>query len=431
MRAGSWDAEQSTAQDGEGSQWPLRAHGAKTAKHDVGVGGETAPSILLIGFFGRGNFGDDLMCSSLADYLMRDGRYRVTIATSDTNAYGSLAEKGCCIIPRNFRNVFLVLSRAQILCQGGGTIFHDSYKGKYLLRYWLNLMQWTLLFWIARMKDVQVIIVGAGVGPFRHRLSRWIARVAFAACTAIGIRDQASVEELKKLRTRAPYEVGFDLAALAAPAGARACAAESSTHGPKVLGISACSLTPFLGDARVNEQYWQTMGDALARFTQENPVRLMFFSLFTGESSESDDTVTDIIVSRLPASLVYERHSYRGDVEDYGALFDHCDWFLGSKFHGALAAYLSGCECAIVSYNRKMTDLADEIGLAAERRVAANKLQSMEVWLDVLRSFSPPRNFAGMLDRTEGRRRAQQGVEAVLERVRVTGLLREANGHGR
>jgi polysaccharide pyruvyl transferase WcaK-like protein len=377
-----------------------------------------APSVLLMGFYGRGNFGDDLMCYSLAEFLMRDGRYRVSVVSSDLAAYQDLAAMGIPVIPRDTGTVISALSKTNILCQGGGTIFHDSYKGKHLFHHWVNLSKWALLFWIARLRGVQVVILGAGVGPLQHRISRWITRLAFAACTAIGVRDQASVREMKRLSTKKPYEPGFDLAALSFSPPAPSVTAHSATGTQRVLGVSACSLTPFLGDSALNERYWHTMGDALNRFVQANSVRVVFFSLFTGGSSESDDTVVDLIVSRLPREFVYPRYSYQGDVGAYTALFGQCDWFLGTKFHAALAAYIAGCECAIVSYNRKMTDLAEEISLPPARRVPADQVQPVEAWLNVLNSFSHEECLPGMLDRAEARRRAIQAADAVLDRVR-------------
>jgi polysaccharide pyruvyl transferase WcaK-like protein len=390
-----------------------------------------APSVLLMGFYGRGNYGDDLMCCSLAEFLIQDGRYRVSVVSSDVNAYQRLANKGVPIVSRGVGSVVSALSKTQILCQGGGTNFHDSYKGKHLFRHWLNLSKWTLLFWIARLKGVQVVVLGAGVGPLRHPISRWITRTAFAACTVIAVRDQASVDELKKISMKIPYESGFDLAALSFSPSVPSAATDRTRRIQRVLGISACSLTPFLRDSALNERYWHTLGDALNCFMQATSVRVVFFSLFTGESSESDDLVIDLIASRLPKGHDYTRHSYQGDVGAYTALFGQCDWFLGTKFHAALAAYIAGCECAIVSYNRKMTDLAKEIGLPPDRRVPADRIQPVEVWLDLLNSFSHEECVPSLLDRTEAKRRAMQAVEAALDRTGGSQVSLEAaaNAH--
>ncbi len=342
------------------------------------------PSVLLMGFYGRGNYGDDLMCTALADTLLHAG-YRVFVVSSDTASFANLRAKAVTVIPRKLSNVISALRKTKVLCQGGGTNFHDSYQGKYLVRQWKNLMMWTGLFWVARMLGVRVIILGAGMGPLRHPVSRAITRLACAACTAVGVRDQASVDELKSLGTRTYFELGFDLAALPSPA---AISPEWQQNTVGVLGVSACSLTPFLGDAQLNREYWQTLGDALAQFVARTPVKIIFFSLFTGASSESDDAVIDMIVARLPQGTLFDRYSYHGDVEAYGALFSKCNWFLGTKYHALLSAYLAGCSCAVVSYNRKMTDLAEDIRLPLDRRVSADKVQPVRRWLQVLESLT-------------------------------------------
>jgi polysaccharide pyruvyl transferase WcaK-like protein len=266
------------------------------------------------------------------------------------------------------------------------------------------------------------------MGPLRHPVSRWITRMACAACAAIGVRDQASVEELRKLGTSTYFELGFDLAALSELAPVHA---SPRYDGLKVLGISACSLTPFLGDPMVNRVYWEKMGDALALFVECRPVRIVFFSLFTGSSSERDDTIIDLIISRLPQEAVFERHSYQGDVEVYSELFSQCDWFLGAKYHAVLAAYLAGCPCAVISYNRKMTDLAQEIRLPLDRRVSADKVQPLQRWLSVLESLTRRERNGNILARPAATRRALETVTRILARTNSTVFSTTRVEHGR
>ncbi len=365
-----------------------------------------------MGFYGRGNFGDDLMCVSLADYLSRVDDAPVVVASSDVHAYADLERKGITIVPRHWKSLWSILSQTRVLCQGGGTHFHDSYQGKHLPGHWLNLAKWGAVFWIARLKGVRVVLLGVGVGPLRHLLSRLITRIALAACSAIGVRDEASCLELKRIGSNIPLALGFDLAALSFSSSPRVSNCESST---RVLGISACSLTPFLGDAELNRQYWRIMGEALAAFTQANRIQLEFFSLFTGDSSESDDTVVDLIVSQLGPGATYRRHRYNGERDHFTELFQGCDWFIATKFHAAISAYLAGCECAIVSYNRKMIDLANEMHLPQERCVDAGNLQPTATWLRLFESLSRRQTSASLLDRAEAQRRAQQAVEQVIE----------------
>jgi len=369
--------------------------------------------IMLVGFYGRGNFGDDAMCSALTHFLEENDRTHITIISSEPGVQKDLASPRVEIMPRRLRTVISSLWKADIVCQGGGTIFHDSYKGKYLLHYWLKLMSWLLLFWAARVMGARVVVAGAGIGPLRHRVSRWFVRAALAACDCIGVRDKASLEMLYQLHANIPHYLGFDLSLLVNRR-------ERGTmyHSPKrqhVLGISACSLTPFLGDAQLNRQYWWALGDALELFAKDYPVRIIFFSLFTGTSSESDDTATDLIVSRFPKELMFERRSYNGQVEAFAAQIAECDWFLGTKYHAAVAAYEAGCEFAVVAYNQKVSYFADEIGLPHERRIEAGRVQSVDTWLNALKSLADREQGTSLVSPVEAASRARCGLTAVLE----------------
>ena len=63
---------------------------------------------------------------------------------------------------------------------------------------------------------------------------------------------------------------------------------------PRVLGVSTCSLAPFSTDPEIDEKYWASFADALAVFTQETSVKVVFFSLFFGTFVVKDEASTGI-----------------------------------------------------------------------------------------------------------------------------------------
>ena len=73
----------------------------------------------------------------------------------------------------------------------------------------------------------------------------------------------------------------------------------------------------------------------------------------------------------------------------------------------------------MISYNRKLTDFADEIGLTKDRRVAADKVQTVETWLTVLRSLAEETFDSGLLRRTEAASRAEQCLNTVLNHTQA------------
>lgn len=194
----------------------------------------------------------------------------------------------------------------------------------------------------------------------------------------------------------------------------------SNQRGAKVLAISACSLTEFLGSQKLNEEYWSSLADALTIFNREQSFQVVLLSLFTGTSSAGDDTAATLIASRLPPGLVVQRRRYCGRVKEFSAEFDDCDWFLCTKFHAAVAAYLAGRNLVVITYNRKVSDFADEINLPSDRRVPANAPQTRDVWLSALRSLAKYDIGGRLLDQHEAGDRARGAAVRVLQSAGTT-----------
>jgi polysaccharide pyruvyl transferase WcaK-like protein len=359
------------------------------------------------------------MCSALTQFIEDNSSMTVRIISGDPEAQCRSMSATVEVVPRSAKAVLLSFMRSRVVCQGGGTIFHDSYVGQRLFLYWIKLSFWAILFWIARILGARVVMVGAGVGPLRHRLTRWISRLALLACTSIGVRDGASMRTIRSLSPRIRCELGFDLAALIpfdfAPLNQKNCPSRRNT-----LAISVCSLTEFLGDATINERYWSTLAEAIGRFhKEERPIRIMFFTLFRGGFSEGDEATAKLIASRLPNDIPVSFCSYANSVEDLWGDLAKCNWALCTRFHAAVAAYLSGCNFAVISYNRKLIDLADEIGLPRDRRVSANAPQPAAVWLGVLRSLATQDIGSDLLDPHQAGVRAKRAACEVFEAAGV------------
>jgi polysaccharide pyruvyl transferase WcaK-like protein len=183
------------------------------------------------------------------------------------------------------------------------------------------------------------------------------------------------------------------------------------------MGISACSLTGFLGSSELNDRFWASLAEAIGVYHERQPVRVELLSLFTGTSSEQDDTVNDLIESLLPPGIPVLRRRYSRNVREFAQEFLRCEWYVCTKYHAALAAYLAGSNFAVVTYNRKVSDLADEIAMPAARRVAADGVQPVSAWLDLFQSLGSFDVAPQLLDRRRAAARARQAVCGSLESI--------------
>jgi polysaccharide pyruvyl transferase CsaB len=158
--------------------------------------------VLLAGYFGFGNLGDELIIDAALKNLETLGvpRRRVAILSNDT---GGCARRGAGQFERwNPLSVLRALGASRVMLMPGGGLFQDATSARSCAYYW-----W--LVRAARVKSVPVAALGQSVGPLRRQVSRFLTRDALARCAFVSARDSASSKILSELRV--PHETAPDI----------------------------------------------------------------------------------------------------------------------------------------------------------------------------------------------------------------------------
>jgi polysaccharide pyruvyl transferase WcaK-like protein len=314
----------------------------------------------LMGFYGRRNYGDDVMALQLIRFLLETTNADLVLA-ADGAYFGRLVhDPRVTIAPRTLRSIITAVRRTDVFIQGGGTIFHDDVQASIGRRYWLNLFLWGVLFWMARLFGKRVLVIGAGIGPLRHVVSRTISRFAFAAVDAVMVRDQASYRDLLALTSKVKVVEGFDIASL----GVEPPRAKSGVDDAVTVAVTPCCFAEFepgTPQGTTSEPYWVELAHALKDAADTRRLRIRLVALFTGETIESDLNVCRIMGDIIGEAA--EITSYPDDLEDLPRMFQEADVVISARYHGMLLGYVHGCRLIAVCYHRKVRDLADEISL--------------------------------------------------------------------
>ncbi|MDR1472451.1 MAG: polysaccharide pyruvyl transferase family protein [Synergistaceae bacterium] len=167
-----------------------------------GFGGASF-DVLLAGYFGFGNLGDELLARSAVERLSDMGISpgRVAMLSGDPGA--SEASFGVRAFDRwGARSVSEALDMSRSLLLAGGGLFQDSTSVRSCVYYW----------GLARMagwKSRPVWALGQSVGPLSSRLSRYLARDALSRCEYLAVRDAASSGALDVMGV--PHEIMPDM----------------------------------------------------------------------------------------------------------------------------------------------------------------------------------------------------------------------------
>jgi glycosyltransferase involved in cell wall biosynthesis/polysaccharide pyruvyl transferase WcaK-like protein len=195
-----------------------RLKGPKAGR-DAGSASET-PRFVCTGFFGRPNFGDELLCWVVLRELKRlYPRCHTSVITHDRATSAMYTQPNATLVegiypaPRFFLRIMAQLRairRADLLIVGGGGLINDYYS-------WHAIPRFAMLVFLGILFAKPVVFVGLGVAPVGRT---WLAKLAQFAITnsqGVYIRDVESARRVQAwLQPGTAAIVAPDLAALIA-----------------------------------------------------------------------------------------------------------------------------------------------------------------------------------------------------------------------
>ena len=130
--------------------------------------------ILLAGYYGFGNLGDELLARTARELLSAE--HTVTVC-------------------RARREFLPLLWRSDCLLLAGGSLFQDvTGRG-------LSVLYYSAWAYAAKLLRKKLFFVAHGVGPIRAPLNRWLTRAVFRRADFVSLRDRESVEFLSLPRS--------------------------------------------------------------------------------------------------------------------------------------------------------------------------------------------------------------------------------------
>ncbi len=300
--------------------------------------------VVLIGYQGMGNLGDEAILSGIEELLRGTGLEVIAVASGGRAPIAAFASADRVPTPRFLpgRAMRRAIRRANFMVIAGGGLLND---------HWPTLIP-RLLTWsiVARLLGARVGWVAAGMGPIRHRHSRWLARATLRLASFVSVRDQASAALVRAIRGgEAPpvmADPAFFLPLPAPNADARGVALIVRGLVPVGSG-NAAPVAAAVADMALAEQRAGT------------PVTLI--SLHPGEDDAMTGEVNAAVASRAGAPL-----RIRNLAADPGAALAELAGFetvISMRLHGVLLAALAGRPWVAIAYDPKVEALAAMLGL--------------------------------------------------------------------
>jgi len=148
--------------------------------------------VLLSGYYGFGNMGDESLLRVIADSLAQAcPGVRISVLTKHPKK-DSRRTGLHCINRMNMLSIWREMGKIKLFISGGGSLLQDVTSGK-SLRYYAALLA------LAQKRRVKTYIYANGIGPIRSTNAQVLVGKVAAACDTISVRDPDSMEALTAL----------------------------------------------------------------------------------------------------------------------------------------------------------------------------------------------------------------------------------------
>ncbi len=286
--------------------------------------------VVVSGYYGFDNFGDDAILSVLCDKL-KTLNADVTVISSNPSKTSADYDVNAV---KNFdiKNVIKTIQNSDILISGGGSLLQDVTSLKSLLYY-------SFIIFCALFYKKDVVIFAQGIGPLNRKISQKIVKNLISKAKYVSVRDNKSLEMLQNWGINAELinDPVFSIRMKDIPKN-------------YAVGIQLRSF------ASLTEDFLNNLADNVLEYFKGRKIELFVFQ------KSLDDEVCkhfeEILKSKNPnvdIKIIY----YKNRNETFKRI-SQLDYMLAMRFHAVIAALKAGVKTAGINYDVKVQKLADE-----------------------------------------------------------------------
>lgn len=325
-------------------------------------------SYFLYGYFGAGNFGDDVLLNAVVrNIVARDPRARFLIrnygavdvdrdfpgrvACTDMEAIHWSGRSPMARFAGLLAAYWRYMGRVSTLVVGGGTLIHDapSRNATVLL---------TCLCLIARMRGCRVIGVGLGAQDIRTPAGRLLCRVLARSFHRLYLRDDRSFRQFQE------FLPGDRRVVLSADL-AYTMPAEKIAASGRIVAITLVEY--IFTRAAQGAAAYEDLAAALAEVARRG-YRLRFLSLQRPRPDlgvKGDRAVIERILPLMPADLhdACEIMDLDATAESMASCYDGVGMVAGMRFHSLVFAAMAGVPFVGLGDEPKVEEFCAEYGM--------------------------------------------------------------------
>lgn len=295
--------------------------------------------VVISGYYGFCNAGDDALLSHIADGLRARGIRRIAALAKK----GSDPAAGVRAVSRfHVLAVLRTIRKAKLLISGGGSLLQDATSTK-------SLWYYTTVIRAAKRAGVPVMILANGIGPIRKPSNRRRAAEAVRLADYVSVRENASARELTDMGIPAER-----IRVTADPVYRSSDEPVSRTdNGTLVLSLRETA------DGRDSSGIENTAVQALTEICRSYSLTAVILPM----QPSYDREICARAAARLAESGVEVTLAGDADREEMQKILRQARVVVGMRLHSLIFATAAGVPSLALSYDPKLDALMEYLGM--------------------------------------------------------------------
>ena len=308
--------------------------------------------VVVSGYIGFDNFGDESILEVLLDNLKQQG-CSITVISSNPQKTALLhGVKSCKTF--SLINILFNLIHTDILISGGGSLLQDKTSLKSLFYYLFIIL-------CAKLFHKKVIIFAQGIGPINNKFAQWLTKFVLKKCDLHSVRDEKSLFLLRGWGIDAMLQSDpvFNL--------------DIPNYLPQnKLGIQLRSWKHLTTD------FLDVLADEIANKFPNHEV-LIFSFQDTQDYKLCKEFQTKLALRKPQIKTEIIQNNYQHNLIEN---FKNLEYLIAMCFHACLLAIKFGIKTLAINYDEKVEKLAKESGIPCinldEQDKLDKKIQEMK-----------------------------------------------------
>lgn len=301
--------------------------------------------MLISGYYGFGNSGDDALLRSIIDDIRRQKESPNIVVLS---ANPTATKKQYNVKAVNRLNIFEILhlmKEGEMLISGGGTLIQDRTSTKSLL-YYLAVIA------LAKKHNMKVMMYSNGIGPLNKKSNIKKTQKVLERVDLITLRDDNSLNTLREIgvtnknaKVTADAALGLDIQG--EDVGRKILSAEGVSQNVKLLGVSVRKWTELKPDFE----------DVVAKVCDYAYEKYGYYTVFLPMQASKDMAISMNIKHKMKhKSTVIEGKYSVNDTLSVISCFDMC---IGMRLHTLIYSAINSLPLIGLVYDPKIKNFME------------------------------------------------------------------------